>query len=43
MLEAGLLSSTYPLPAALAVDVGIRKEAARFATPNEKVWQLEVS
>ena len=43
IFDAGLLSSIYPLPAAFAVEVGILKEAARFATPNEKTWQLEVS
>ena len=33
MLDAGLLSSIYPLPPAFAVEVGILNDAARFATP----------
>ena len=43
MFDAGLLSSTYPFPFACHVAVGIRNEAARFATPYEKVWHDEVS
>ena len=36
MFEAGLRSSMYPFPFALAVDVGMRNEAARLPTPYEK-------
>jgi len=33
MLEAGLLSSTYPFPLAAIVDVGILNEAALLPHP----------